>query len=209
MKAFIIYLKEVQSTVNAALECKRTCRENGLDGWLMEGFTPSRADKFIKENNFKPYSPGPKLYDIKWNKPGVRGCFVSHYHAWKKCVELNHTIIVLEHDARIVSEYPEVDFKDVLQLGYNRNGVDDTHNQEHWVESNEFERKGVYMMDGAHAYAITPQGAQKLIDGVQTHGMAPADWHICNIFVDIQVLRPRIALVESTQSLTSDRNFNI
>ena len=49
MKAFIIYLKEVQSTIDSALECKRTAREYGLDAWLMEGFTPSRADQFIKE----------------------------------------------------------------------------------------------------------------------------------------------------------------
>lgn len=209
MKAFIIYLKEVQSTIDAALECKRTAKEHGIDAWMLEGFTPSRADKFIKENNLKSYSPGPKIYDIKWNKPGVRGCFVSHYHAWKKCVELNHTIIVLEHDVKIVSEFPNINFTDILQLGYNKDGIEEYQDQEYFIEPNNFTKKGIRMMDGAHAYAITPRGAQKLIDGVQTHGMSPADWHICNIFVDIQVLRPRIALVESTQSLTSDRNFNI
>lgn len=209
MKAFIIYLREVQSTIDAALECKRTARENGIDAWLIEGHTPSRADKFIQEKKFKSYSPGRKLYDIKWNKPGVRGCFVSHYHAWVKCLELGHDIIVLEHDARIINEYPKVEFTDVLQLGYNRNGIDDTHDQEPWTEPNTFERKGVCMMDGAHAYAITPQGAKKLIDGVQTHGMAPADWHICDLYVDIQVLRPRIALIDPQGSLTNDRTFSI
>lgn len=209
MKAFIIYLKEVQSTVDAALECKRTAREYGIDAWLLAGHTPSRADQFIKENNFTPYSPGPKLYDIKWNKPGVRGCFVSHYHAWLKCVELGHDIIVLEHDARIINEYPQVDFQDILQLGYNRNGVDDAQDQQPWTEENMFERKGVHMMDGAHAYAVTPQGAQKLIDAVSTHGMAPADWHICNTHVDIQVLRPRMALIDPQESLTNDRTFSI
>lgn len=209
MKAFIIYLKEVQSTVNAALECKQSAKEHGIDAWLMEGHTPSRADQFILENNFKPYSPGPKLYDIKWNKPGVRGCFVSHYHAWLKCLELNHNIIVLEHDARIVSEYPAVEFEDVLQLGYNRNGVDDAHDQKPWIETNTFERKSVCMMDGAHAYAVTPQGAKKLINAVSTHGMAPADWHICDTQVDIRVLRPRIAMIDPQSSLTNDRDFYI
>jgi GR25 family glycosyltransferase involved in LPS biosynthesis len=207
MKAFIIYLKEVQSTVDAALECKRTAREYGIDAWLMEGYSPSRADQFIKQNNLKPYLPGPKLYGIKWNKPGVRGCFVSHYHAWLKCVELNHTIIVLEHDARIVKELPTIDFSDVLQLGYNKNGVDDA--SKSYIEENTFERKGVKMLEGTHAYAVTPQGAQKLIDAVSTHGMAAADWHICNLFVDIKNLRPRIAEIDAQESLTNDRNFNI
>jgi len=209
MKAFIIYLREVQSTIDAALECKRTARENGIDAWLMEGHTPSRADKFIKENNFKPYLPGPKLYDIKWKKPGVRGCFVSHYHAWLKCLELGHNIIVLEHDARIINEYPSVQFNDVIQLGYNKNGVDEYHDQEPWAEPNTFERKGVRMLEGTHAYAITPQGAKKLIDATVTHGMAPADWHICATHVDIQTLRPRIALIDPKESLTNDRTFFI
>ena len=53
MKAFIIYLKEVQSTIDAALECKHSARQHGLDAWMMEGFTPSRADQFIQEQNFR------------------------------------------------------------------------------------------------------------------------------------------------------------
>jgi len=209
MKAFIIYLREIKSTHTAALECKRSAVEHGIDAWMLEGYTPSRADQFIKEKNFIPYSPGPKLYDIKWRKPGVRGCFVSHYHAWLKCIELGHDIIVLEHDARIINEYSKVEFKDVLQLGYNRNGVDDAQDQQPWTEQNMFERKGVHMMDGAHAYAVTPQGAKKLIDAVSTHGMAPADWHICDTHVDIQVLRPRIAMIDPQESLTNDRTFSI
>ena len=207
MKAFIIYLKEVQSTVDAALECKRTARAHGIDAWLLEGHTPSRADQFIRVNNFKPYSPGPKLYDIKWNKPGVRGCFVSHYHAWLKCIELDQTIIVLEHDARIVAEYPQVDFDDVLQLGYNKTQPE--HVTEIQVQANTFERKGIKMIEGTHAYAITPQGAKKLINGTTTHGMAAADWHICDLFVDIKNLRPRIADIKPEQSLTNDRSFYI
>ena len=53
MKAFIIYLKEIQSTVDSALECKHTARQHGLDAWMLEGFTPSRADEFIKENIYQ------------------------------------------------------------------------------------------------------------------------------------------------------------
>ena len=207
MKAFIIYLKEVQSTVDAALECKRTARAHGIDAWLLEGHTPSRADQFIRVNNFKPYSPGPKLYAIKWNKPGVRGCFVSHYHAWLKCIELDQKIIVLEHDARIVAEYPQVDFDDVLQLGYNKTQPE--HVTEIQVQANTFERKGIKMIEGTHAYAITPQGAKKLIKATATHGMAAADWHICDLFVDIKNLRPRIADIKPEQSLTNDRSFYI
>lgn len=207
MKAFIIYLREVQSTVDAALECKQTARDNGIDAWMLEGFTPSRADKFIQDNKIKPYSPGPKIYDIKWKKPGVRGCLVSHLHAWKKCLELNHTIIVLEHDVKIISEFPDVTFKGILQLGHNKDRVEEYQDQTPFIEPNTFSKKGVNMMDGAFAYAITPYAADKLIKGVYNRGACAADWHINEQLVEIEVLRPRIAIVDTTNSLTSDRNF--
>jgi GR25 family glycosyltransferase involved in LPS biosynthesis len=31
-------------------------------------------------------------------RPGVVGCFLSHYQLWKKCVELNETIGIFEQD---------------------------------------------------------------------------------------------------------------
>ena len=207
MKAFIIYLKEVQATIDAALECKQSARQHSIDAWMLEGHTPSRADDFLKQNNIKPYSPGPKIYDIKWNKPGVRGCFVSHYHAWQKCVALGHPIIVLEHDVTIVNEMPDVEYTDVLHLGHNKNGVEEYQDQTPFVESNAYTNKGVGMMEGAFAYAIKPHAADKLIQGVHSRGACAADWHICETFVDIKILRPRIAMVDMQQSLTQNRNF--
>ena len=209
MKAFIVYLKEVQSTIDSALECKCSARQHGIDAWMLEGFVPSRADKFLQDNNIQQYSPGPKIYDIKWNKPGVRGCFVSHYHAWKKCLELDHPIMVLEHDVTIINELPNVEYTDILQLGYNKTGSDDQTDQVSHVEDNQYVNKGIGMMDGAFAYMIKPSAAEKLINGVHTDGACAADWHICDRYVDIKVLRPRIAMVDMTQSLTMDRSFNI
>ena len=36
------------------------------------------------------------------------GCFASHYLLWQKCIELNQGIIVLEDDAIIYSNFPDV-----------------------------------------------------------------------------------------------------
>ena len=36
------------------------------------------------------------------------GCFASHYLLWQKCIELNQGIIVLEDDAIIHSNFPDV-----------------------------------------------------------------------------------------------------
>ena len=209
MKAFIIYLKEVQSTVDSALECKRTCREHGLDGWLMEGFTPSRADAFIKANNLKPYLPGPKLYNIKWQKGGVRGCMISHYHAWKKCIELDEKIVVLEHDSRVISETYTEDFKDVLHLDGYRWEADPYQDQVPFVEDFVHVRKGENQLKGTYGYVIKPHAAKRLIQGAHEDGLTASDMFVREKYVRIEVVKPRAVIVNSPDSLTGDRSFYI
>ena len=209
MKAFIIYLKEVQSTVDSALECKQTCREHGLDGWLMEGFTPSRADAFIKANNLKPYLPGPKLYKIKWQKGGVRGCMISHYHAWKKCIELDEKIVVLEHDSRVISETYTEDFQDVLHLDGYRWEADPYQDQVPFVEDFVHVRKGENQLKGTYGYVIKPHAAKRLVQGAHEDGLTASDMFVREKYVHIEVVKPRAVIVNSPNSLTGDRSFYI
>ena len=204
MKAFIIYLKEVQSTIDSALECKRTAREYGLDAWLMEGFTPSRADQFIKEQNLKPYSPGPKLFEIKWQKGGVRGCMISHYHVWKKCIELDQPIVVLEHDSRVVSETYRADFEDVLHLDAHR-FEQDPDKVKDFVNI----RKGENQLMGTYGYVIKPHAAERLIKGAHEDGITASDMFVKDKYVRIQVVKPRAVYVSSQDSLTGNRSFYI
>ena len=209
MKAFIIYLKEVQSTIDSALECKRTAREYGLDAWLMEGFTPSRADQFIKEQNLKPYLPGPKLFQIKWQKGGVRGCMISHYHVWKKCIELDQPIVVLEHDSRVVSETYTADFEDVLHLDAHRFEQDPDRNKDPVVQDFVNVRKGENQLMGTYGYVIKPHAAKRLIQGAHEDGITASDMFVKDKYVRIQVVKPRAVYVDSHNSLTGDRSFYI
>ena len=209
MKAFIIYLKEVQSTIDSALECKRTAREYGLDAWLMEGFTPSRADQFIKEQNLKPYFPGPKLFQIKWQKGGVRGCMISHYHVWKKCIELNEPIVVLEHDSRVVSETYRADFEDVLHLDAHRFEQDPDKGKSLVVEDFVNIRKGENQLMGTYGYVIKPHAAERLIKGAHEDGITASDMFVKDKYVRIQVVKPRAVYVSSQDSLTGNRSFYI
>lgn len=209
MKAFIIYLKEVQSTIDSALECKRTARQHGLDAWMFEGFTPSRADKFIHEQNLKPYDPGPKLYKIKWQKGGVRGCMISHYHVWKKCVELDQKIVVLEHDSRVVSENYNQDFQDVLHLDGYRFNEDPNEGKLPKVEDFVNIRKGENHLQGTYGYVIKPHAAKKLINGAHQNGITASDMFVSDKYVKIQVVKPRAVIVNSQDSLTSNRTFYI
>ena len=209
MKAFIIYLKEVQSTIASALECKRTAREYGLDAWLMEGFTPSRADQFIKEQNLKPYLPGPKLFQIKWQKGGVRGCMISHYHVWKKCIELDQPIVVLEHDSRVVSETYTADFEDVLHLDAHRFEQDPDRDKDPVVQDFVNVRKGENQLMGTYGYVIKPHAAKRLIQGAHEDGITASDMFVKDKYVRIQVVKPRAVYVSSQDSLTGNRSFYI
>lgn len=45
-----------------------------------------------------------QTYRAKTLSPGQLGCYASHYLLWKKCVELNKPIIVIEDDALLFKE---------------------------------------------------------------------------------------------------------
>ena len=64
MKAFVLYLDEIESTHQPANNAVQSAREHGLDAEPFKGYVPSRADDYIQAENLKPYFPGPKLYKI-------------------------------------------------------------------------------------------------------------------------------------------------
>lgn len=210
MKAFIIYLKEVPSTIDAALHCKFSARKYGLDAWFFEGFTPSRADDYIAKEKLKMYEPGPKIFKIKNKKGGVRGCMISHLNLWKKCIELDETIMILEHDAEVVSSTFDVEFEDVLHLDAHR-FVDPDPDQgiNPSVEKLDHYRKGEQQLKGAYGYLIKPHAAHRLVQGAYEDGITAADMFVKDKYVNIQVVRPRAVRVTSKESLTVQKDFYI
>lgn len=104
-------------------------------------------------------------------RPGVRGCFLSHWQLWLHCVRLNEPIGIFEHDV-LFEKSPsfENDFEHVLKLeGFD---LKPSRPAGTWYE-------------GARAYIITPAGAAKLIEWVRTNGCLPADVAIGNDVVNI------------------------
>lgn len=95
-------------------------------------------------------------------------CTMGHYKIWKMIVESGEPSIVLEHDAIVkgsLSSHLINDDYDIFWLGYRVQSLDDYtyHDIEQTrVETDRFE--------GTHAYAVTPQGAQKLIDNLDRFG---------------------------------------
>lgn len=146
------------------------CNYNNLEKYIsnltrFSAITPETNDleiqtktKYMIKNNIRK-----SAYDL--HKGGEVGCFASHYHLWKKCVDMDEPIIIAEDDVRLNenkyetiynvfknNSFNKIDFLSLLYL-YN-NGIK--------TKNKSFNRIGDHFM-GMIMYYITPSGARKLI----------------------------------------------
>jgi GR25 family glycosyltransferase involved in LPS biosynthesis len=149
-------------------------------------------------------------------------CFMSHYRLWKKCSDLNETIMVLEHDAVFVRkfDYTEIENKftgDILGLNdptkaTRKYKVFDSKIQSQY--SNQTVVVDVPWIDeqtvpqglaGNSAYIIKPSGANKLIALVKQHGMWPNDAIMCKQLMpgSLQCVYPYYTKVQGIRSTTT------
>ncbi|XP_073710249.1 procollagen galactosyltransferase 2 isoform X1 [Misgurnus anguillicaudatus] len=115
---------------------------------------------------------------------GEVGCFLSHFNIWKKVVELQQQqVLVLEDDVRFQPDFKSrlsIIMEDVKQSGLEwdliyvgRKRLQIKH-PEHWVEG----VKNLVSPDYSYwtlGYALSLQGAQKLLDAKPLSKMLPVD----------------------------------
>lgn len=132
----------------------------------------------------------------KFNTNGVKGCFLSHYTMWKKCLELNKPILIFEHDGLMINPLPEnvLDkFNDYLNLDYSRHVF--KRDMKNYAGSLKYNIESIDIVSlnprcdfadnfkfmnknhivGAHGYILKPSGAEKIIQGMKKDGICPAD----------------------------------
>jgi GR25 family glycosyltransferase involved in LPS biosynthesis len=120
----------------------------------------------------------------KMLRPGVLGCFYSHYRLWQKCVELNEPIFIFEDDVIFERGYEPVEWEDVLMVCTGK----ETYKHRHYAPML-FEPTGDPQaielrntsMPGAVGYGLTPTGAAKLVKAYKKETL-PADTAM-NVFV--------------------------
>ena len=81
---------------------------------------------------------------------GMQGCFLSHYHLWNKCIDLEEPIIVLEHDAIILEKFNVETDSDLIKLHTPIKKIRWNDHTGNWSIS-------------THAYLLNPTGASKLV----------------------------------------------
>jgi len=211
MKSFIIYVKGNTKSEEYANVCLDSCRDK-FDAELFEGVTPDALNKYEETYNFTRiipsrvnnfYHENQKLFHTK------KSCFMNHVRLWHRCLELNQPIAVIEQDSFCVKKWDNIQFHELLILNcesaFNQPVFNHVWKQKskpkfnigihdytdtpliYYIENN---FKGYAMMPGTAAYAITPKGAQRLIENLFKYGWEQSDYFINNHNVKIEYIFP-------------------
>ena len=168
MKAFIISLSKIPSSIETAQAMIEPLQSYGFDVELFEGsYGDDMPELFAHQGRiFHPtdHNEQPSKANRKTVGFGAMGCFYSHYRLWQKCVDLNEPIWVFEDDVEFIRTYYPVEFNDVLitVLGSWRQMLDVDPYIEPTIEPTALDFSNP-CLPGTAGYAITPVGAKKLL----------------------------------------------
>ena len=183
MKAFVIGLSRIPASIESANATLSTLKSYGLDVEHWEGTYGNQAeDIFAKEGrilaaqSFKGL-PVDDDYRKACSRPGVMGCFHSHYRLWQHCLDINESILIFEDDVIFERGFIPVEWDDVLLLATGKT----VHTQDFYAEKL-YRPSGTpaavgfkgKVMPGAVGYGLTPTGAAKLTEHYSTIYL-PAD----------------------------------
>jgi GR25 family glycosyltransferase involved in LPS biosynthesis len=222
MKAFIISLvnnHEATVATRHVIESIKTTKSE-LEAIILPATTPQTIDEGLDSLDMRgvkwtyPIKPEQDGVDIKTglrlthyptaNHDNRVACMISHMRCWKKAIDLNETIVILEHDAlftRYFSPSPLTSEWKGGILGLN-NPIGATRRAH--IFDGQVRKiqglQGVPSVDdwdvpqglaGNSAYMISPKAAKKLLNKVKEIGMWPNDALMCKqMFPWMQVVYP-------------------
>lgn len=222
IKTLIIRLKDNEHSCQMALECKEQAAKFGIQAEYFDAVNGFEADKHYELTGV----PRP-IKAIKKGKPGVLGCFFSHYYLWKKCLDENTPICILEHDGYFIRKLPTNilnQFDDVLKLdncdpyspSYNRVIKDESKLEVSIKKYLNPEPKAIHKIGtgnyfkGAYSYILKPSGAEKLITFIHENengrGHRPADQQIGDAVLNTWVTIPTVARLHPFYSIGTNIN---
>ncbi len=175
MKNYIIYLPDYPDSVAMANKALASALDQGWDAELWPGVDGSTVsfNDLEREYRITACSWNKKCYMMVRERPGVRGCFLSHWKLWHWCREEDQDIGIFEHDVLFLRP-PKLrrDFNHLLKLqGFDEKPA----------------RPAGRWYEGARAYILRPLGADRLIRWVQANGCLPADVNIGLDIIDIDL----------------------
>lgn len=162
MKHYVITIQEIDQSRQAAQRCIRTGKQHGIDIEMFDAITPKNTDI---QNKLKEEGISQEGFKEVYSRlDNCTAAFLSHYSLWKLAVESSTTITVFEHDAVIVNQIPNVQFSQCISFGKPSYGKFNTPN---FLGVGPLISKPYF--PGAHAYRVSPRGAEQLIYQAKKH----------------------------------------
>lgn len=226
MKAFCITLVDHYYSLKCGKRCIESAREVGkIEVEMFPGIGKDSAECVMagrglrwtyKANTTCPVT-GLYMTDYhKANREAKIGCAMSHHSLWKRCVELDEPILILEHDVVFLRAFEEFEFHGICQINdpsgatpfgdrWSRSmvarGTTGVHPKQ-WVQRNRNIPDG---LAGNSAYVIKPFAAQELMDKYRDLGVWPNDATMCKqLFPYLQEYFPFVTRVEQRMSTSSE-----
>ena len=191
-KTFVIAIKGHFVSENQLQDCLISAEKFN---WNIEVFWEVNG-RTITENSWATEGIFPRLDKPTMSRPGVQGCFLSHWALWKKCIELNEPIIILEHDAVIQGQWQPLEInKSIIKL----------HRYYKQKNPKYDEDTGLWSASG-HAYCLLPTHANILIKFVKNKGAFEADRIIGDKVIPFKHLG-KPSLVERQNSFSTTENI--
>lgn len=191
MKSYIIYLPQFETSTEWANHALSTGLEQGwdielfagIDGRTVEGELWNTTGININQSN-------AKCRDMM-QRPGVRGCFLSHYTLWNRCIEVDQPIGIFEHDIEFCQPMPIVEFEHLLKLeGFSLKKA----------------RPAGEWYEGARGYILKPAGAHRLVNWVHDNGAIAADVCIGLDVLDITLHQTGVIQIAQTHVNKQDKH---
>lgn len=127
--------------------------------------------------DFKDYFKDSDIYKYAnlYKPEAVIACAKSHFNLWKKCVELNESILILEDDAIFYDQKAIDIFKNTKfeELEFDIFYLDGQ------LVKDPYCIRDAYDFHSGVAYIIKPEAAKKIINKVEEFGFSRAlDWEL-------------------------------
>jgi len=185
MQALVITILDNEESVEAAARCIKSGDKHLTEVKMFPAVTPSTCDvsALMKEEGI----PEDLFFKTLYSKPQyAMAAFMSHYSLWKKSIEDDIPILILEHDAIFMNFVPDVKtLGKVTSLGAPSYG---SFNTPKHIGLGPLTSKPYF--PGAHGYVVKPEGAKELVEKAKICGQ-PTDVFLCRAnFPDIKEYYP-------------------
>lgn len=155
MKAYVIGIEEIPESLEYAHRCINSFKNFQVN--LFPAITPKNTNLEDEARKRKLNLQG---FTDRWSrKENAIACFLSHHSLWMKSYEEKEELLILEHDAVCVSDFPtSLEYDKILSLGkpsFGKFNIPRSHGVNPLTSKLHF--------PGAHAYLVKAEGAKILL----------------------------------------------